>query len=91
MSGIFSAQSGTPIDFTADGATLGAPGNTQRPNLNGDPTVFGTIGPRPAGSTDVGLLYFDTSVFSAPAANTFGNMRATIRSAGPATSTSTGR
>ncbi len=66
LSGIFSAQSGTPIGFTANGATLRAPGNTQRPNLSGDPKVLGDIGP--------GKLYFDTSVFSAPAANTFGNM-----------------
>jgi len=83
VSGIFSAQSGMPINFTADGATLRAPGNTQRPDLNGDPKVFGTIGPRPAGSTDVGLLYFDTSVFSAPAANTFGNMRRNDSIRGP--------
>lgn len=75
VSGIFSAQSGTPINFTADGALLRAPGNTQRPNSSGEPQVFGTIGPRPSGSTDVSLLYFDTSVFSAPAPNTFGNMR----------------
>lgn len=83
LSGIFSAQSGTPIGFTADGANLRAPGNTQRPNLNGDPKVFGTIGPRPAGSADVSLLYFDTSVFSAPAANTFGNMRRNDSICGP--------
>jgi hypothetical protein len=75
VSGIFSAQSGAPINFTADGATLRAPGNTQRPNLNGEPEVFGAIGPRPSGNTDPRALYFDTSVFSAPAANTFGNMR----------------
>ncbi|MGE0129159.1 MAG: carboxypeptidase regulatory-like domain-containing protein [Blastocatellales bacterium] len=75
LSGIFSAQSGTPINFTAAGATLRAPNNTQRPNLNGDPKVFGEIGP--------GKLYFDTSVFSAPAANTFGNMRRNDSIRGP--------
>lgn len=75
LSGIFSAQSGTPINFTADGATLRAPGNTQRPNLNGDPKVFGDIGP--------GKLYFDTTVFSAPAANTFGNMKRNDSIRGP--------
>jgi hypothetical protein len=67
VSGIFTAYSGRPVDFTAPAATLRAPGNTQRPNLNGpDPEVFGDIGP--------GKLYFDTSVFSAPAQDTWGNM-----------------
>jgi hypothetical protein len=66
VSGIFTAQSGTPINFTANAAALRAPGNTQRPNVSGTPKVFGDIGP--------GKLYFDTSLFSAPAANTFGNM-----------------
>jgi len=67
ISGIFTAYSGRPVDFTASDATLRAPGNVQRPNLNGgDPEVFGDIGP--------GKLYFDTSVFSAPAQNTWGNM-----------------
>jgi hypothetical protein len=68
FSGIFAAYSGTPINFTASAATLRAPGNTQRPNLNGgDPEVFGDIGP--------GQKYFDTSVFSAPEQNTWGNMK----------------
>jgi hypothetical protein len=66
FSGIFTAYSGTPINFTASGATLRAPGNTQRPNLDGEPEVLGDIGP--------GQLYFDTSVFSEPAQNTWGNM-----------------
>jgi hypothetical protein len=67
VSGIFTAYSGQPINFTASNATLRAPDNTQRPNLNGgDPEVFGAIGP--------GQLYFDTSVFSAPEQNTWGNM-----------------
>jgi hypothetical protein len=67
FSGIFTAYSGTPINFTANGATLRAPGNTQFPNLNGgDPEVFGDIGP--------GQAYFDTSVFSQPEQNTWGNM-----------------
>jgi hypothetical protein len=75
LSGIFTAQSGTPVNFTANAATLRAPGNTQRPDLNGEPKVFGDIGP--------GKLYFDTSVFSAPAANTFGNMRRNDSISGP--------
>lgn len=67
FSGIFTAYSGTPVGFGASNATLRAPDNAQRPNLNGgDPEVFGDIGP--------GQLYFDTSVFSAPEQNTWGNM-----------------
>jgi hypothetical protein len=46
-------------------ATLNAPGNTQRPDVNGTPAVLGAVGP--------GALWFDTSVFSSPPANTFGN------------------
>jgi hypothetical protein len=68
LSGIFTAYSGNPVNFTASAATLRAPDNTQRPNLNGgDPEVFGAIGP--------GQLYFDTTVFSAPEQNTWGNMK----------------
>jgi hypothetical protein len=66
VSGLFTAYSGTPINFTASGATLRAPGNTQRPNVSGTPEVFGDIGP--------GRLYFDTSVLSAPAENTWGSL-----------------
>jgi hypothetical protein len=44
VSGIFSAQSGIPINFTANAATLRAPGNTQRPNASGTPKVPGAIG-----------------------------------------------
>lgn len=83
VSGIFSLQSGTPIGFTADAANLRAPGNTQRPNLNGTPTIYGTIGPRPTGNTDTRLLYFDPTVFSAPAVNTFGNMKRNDSIRGP--------
>ena len=72
VSGIFVAQSGTPVDIRAGGASLRAPGNQQRPNLSGEQKVLGAIGP--------GQQYFDTSVYSAPAANTFGNM---ARNEGP--------
>jgi len=67
LSGIFTAYSGTPIGFTASANTLRAPGNTQRPNVSGTPEVFGDIGP--------GQKYFDTSVFSNPAQDTWGNMK----------------
>jgi hypothetical protein len=65
VSGFFTAQSGTPIGFTANGTSLRAPGNTQRPDVSGTPAVLGGIGP--------GNLWFDTSGFSAPAPNTWGN------------------
>jgi len=65
LSGILSLQSGQPLDITmSSGASLNTPGNTNRPNSSGTPEVLGEYGP--------GKLYFDTSVFSAPAANTFG-------------------
>jgi hypothetical protein len=66
VSGIFVAQSGLPINFTSSAATLRAPGNTQRPDASGTPKVVGGIGP--------GNQWFETSVFSFPAANTFGNV-----------------
>ena len=68
VSGIFTAQSGQPIFFTANAATLRAPGNTQRPNVSGKPKVVGGIG--------ANNQWFDTSVFSFPEPNTFGNVGA---------------
>jgi len=66
VSGFFTAQSGSPIGFTMNnGANLNAPGNTWRPNVSGTPAVLGGIGPD--------ALWFDTSVFSAPPNNTWGN------------------
>jgi len=65
ISGIFTAQSGSPIGITMSNANLNAPDNTQRPNVSGTPAVLGAVGP--------GALWFDTSVFSSPANNTFGN------------------
>ena len=66
VSGFVTAQSGSPINFTMNnGANLNAPGNTWRPNVSGTPQVLGGIGP--------GNLWFDTSVFSAPPNNTWGN------------------
>ena len=73
VTGVVSAISGTPIDFTASATALRAPGNTNTPNVSGTPEVLGGIG-----STN---LWFDTSVFSAPAANRVGQRR-TARSPG---------
>ncbi|MEO5741268.1 MAG: TonB-dependent receptor, partial [Vicinamibacterales bacterium] len=66
VTGVVSAISGTPIDFTASATALRAPGNSNTPNVTGTPAVLGGIGS--------GALWFDTSVFSAPAGNSFGNV-----------------
>jgi hypothetical protein len=64
LTGIFSRQSGTPLDITASGTNLHAPGNTQRANVSGTPKILDNTGP--------GQLYFDTSVYSTPTANLTG-------------------
>jgi hypothetical protein len=76
VSGILVAQSGLPIDITTSNATLRAPGNTQRPDLVGTQKVLDNrIGP--------GNKYFDTTVYAAPPANTFGNMTRLTGPRGP--------
>ena len=75
VTGVFSAISGTPIDFTASANALRAPGNSNTPNATGAPKVLGGIG---------NDLWFDTSVFSAPAANTWGNVERRGLLTGPA-------
>lgn len=69
VSGIFTAQTGQPIQIAMDGALLRAPGNTQRPDLVGDPAILGGVG--------TGELWFNTSAFAAPPPNTFGNLTRT--------------
>lgn len=76
LSGIFTAQSGQPISFTANAATLRAPGNTQRPNVSGTPEVLGGIG--------ANNQWFDPSVFSFPDQNTWGNAKRNDTLDGPA-------
>jgi carboxypeptidase family protein/TonB-dependent receptor-like protein len=75
LAGIFSRQSGMPIDIFASGASLRAPGNTQRPVLNGEPEIIGEIGQ--------GSFYFDTSVFGAPPINAFSNLTRNASIRGP--------
>jgi hypothetical protein len=75
LSGIFTTQSGTPINFTANNADLRAPGNTQRPVLNGEPEIIGAIGQ--------GSLYFDTSVFGAPPVDAFSSLTRNASIRGP--------
>lgn len=66
VNGIFTSQTGFPLNFTYSAATLNAPGNGNRPNVNGKPKIFGRVGR--------GELWFDTSQFSAPPSNTFGTV-----------------
>ena len=66
ISGLFIAQSGTPLNITGNGTLLNTPGSTAYANLNGSNTVIGGLGP--------GNLYFDPSVYSLPPANVQGNM-----------------
>jgi carboxypeptidase family protein len=66
LSGLFVAQSGIPLSITASGTLLNTPGSTAYANLNGQNKILGGLGP--------GLLYFDPSVYSQPAAGTQGNM-----------------
>jgi hypothetical protein len=72
LSGIFIAQSGTPLNITGNGTLLNTPGNTAFADLNGSNRVLGGLGP--------GKLYFDPTVYSLPAAGVQGNMR---RNSGP--------
>ena len=65
VNGIFTAQSGAPLNFTISGATLNTPGNGNRPNLIGEPRIVGNIGR--------GELFFDTAAFAPPSPNTIGS------------------
>lgn len=66
VNGILTAQAGSPLNFTFSAATLNAPSNENRPNMLRRPEISGRIGP--------GQAWLDTSVFSAPAPNTFGTL-----------------
>ncbi|MEO8049189.1 MAG: TonB-dependent receptor [Acidobacteriota bacterium] len=66
LNALWTWESGLPIDINISPSTLNAPGNINRPNVNGSVQILGNIGPK--------QLYFDTSKFSAPAAGTFGNL-----------------
>jgi len=63
---VYAAQIGNSFN------SLNTPGNTAFVNLNGDNKVLGGLGP--------GILYFDPSVYSLPAAGVQGNMK---RHSGP--------
>lgn len=64
-SGLLTLMSGTPINVTADGALLRAPGNALYADRVGEPRIIGGFGP--------GQQYFDPSAYAQPAPATFGN------------------
>jgi hypothetical protein len=67
LSGLFDAQSGQALTIGGNGTLLNTPGNSAFVNLTGDNKVLGGLGP--------GLLYFDPTVYSLPAAGVQGNMQ----------------
>jgi carboxypeptidase family protein/TonB-dependent receptor-like protein len=71
FNGITTFQSGTPLTITANN-TAGLFNSLTRPNTNGkDPNLGGKVDERLN-------KYFDTSVYSQPAAFTFGNVGPTV-------------
>jgi carboxypeptidase family protein/TonB-dependent receptor-like protein len=74
ITGILTAMSGQMLNISAPSATLNAPGNSNNPNYAGSGSLPGahTVNFRATGKDQA--TWFDTSVFRAPAANTFGNV-----------------
>jgi Carboxypeptidase regulatory-like domain len=66
INALWTWDSGLPLDIAINNASLNAPGNINRPNVNGPVEVFGNIGP--------GQSYFNTAAFSAPRPNAFGSI-----------------
>jgi hypothetical protein len=66
VNGVFTAQTGGPLDIQYSNAGLNAPFINNRPNVNGPVQIFGKV--------KAGTPWFDVTQFSAPAAGTFGNV-----------------
>jgi hypothetical protein len=66
VNGLWTWESGLPLDISTSTTSLDAPGNINRPNVSGPVQILGNIGP--------GQLYFNTSEFTAPAPDTFGDV-----------------
>ncbi len=66
INGVFTAQTGAPINITYSNAGLNAPFINNRPNVNGPVEVYGKV--------TTSQTWFDTSKFSTPAVLTFGNV-----------------
>ena len=74
VTGILTIMSGQALNISAPNATLNAPGNSNNPDYIGSGTlpVSGAVNFRATGRDQA--TWFDTSVFRAPANNTFGNI-----------------
>lgn len=74
VSGILTLMSGQALNISAPNATLNAPGNSNNPDYVGPGGLQGTheINFRATGRNQA--TWFDTSLFRAPAPNTFGNI-----------------
>lgn len=66
VSSFMTIMSGLPLFFTASGASLKAPGNTQTPDLVAPVQILHGVGPNAA--------WFSTASFAPPAAATFGTV-----------------
>jgi len=74
VSTVMTIMSGRPLDFSASGTSLNAPGTRQTPNQVGPFHVLGGIGPSVPGSPTA-QLWFDPSAFvPVTTAQTVGNM-----------------
>jgi len=70
VSTVMTIMSGRPLDFSASGTSLNAPGTRQTPNQMGPFSVLGAIGPAPNNGP-----WFDISAFvPVTTAQTVGNM-----------------
>lgn len=74
VTGVLTAMSGTALNISAPSATLNAPGNSNNPNYTGSGSlpISKVVNFRATGRNLP--TWFDTSVFQAPPANTFGNV-----------------
>ncbi len=74
ITGILTLMTGQALNISAPNATLNAPGNSNNPNYLGSGALPGTgeVNFRATGRNQP--TWFDTTVFQAPAANTFGNI-----------------
>ncbi len=66
VSGVLSAETGTPLFITASASQLNAPGNTQVPNLIAPFRRIKSVGP--------GRQWFDRNSFAAPRGAVLGNL-----------------
>ncbi|MBL8241884.1 MAG: TonB-dependent receptor [Bryobacterales bacterium] len=72
LNGLLTLMTGEPFNLSVAGGIINAPGNANTPNLTGSFKALKDVGP--------GSFWFDTSVFSSPAAGTFGTLGRNILS-----------